>query len=210
EQWNISGLEEHLKDEFETEIPIVKMLAEDTSLHEESLRTKIIDIITEQYAEKEEQITADVIRHFEKSVMLQVLDNSWKEHLASMDSLRQGIHFRGYAQKDPKQEYKREAFDLFTALLDQIKYEVIGILSKVKVTEAEDVDEIDEQRQAPQEMHFEHAEAESALDPAEATENVDSAEPDAPFVRVEKKVGRNEPCPCGSGKKYKQCHGKLS
>ncbi|NOQ14553.1 MAG: preprotein translocase subunit SecA, partial [Methyloprofundus sp.] len=212
EQWNIAGLEEHLKDEFEAEIPVAKMLAEDTSLHEESLRSEIINIIANEYAQKEEQITADVMRHFEKSVMLQVLDNSWKEHLASMDSLRQGIHFRGYAQKDPKQEYKREAFEMFGALLDQVKYEVIGILAKVKVTEAEDVDAIDEQRQAPQEMNFEHAQAESALaEPENIEEGLDAAEPEeaAPFVRHDRKVGRNEPCPCGSGKKYKQCHGKL-
>ena len=155
------------------------------------------------------------MRHFEKSVMLQVLDNSWKEHLAAMDSLRQGIHFRGYAQKDPKQEYKREAFEMFSGLLDQIKYEVVSILAKVKVTKQEDVDAIDEQRQAPQEMHFEHADADSGI-----AESVDSQggsleknpQPDeleTPFVREDRKVGRNEPCPCGSGKKYKQCHGKL-
>jgi len=210
EQWNIVGLEEHLKDEFEVEIPVAKMLAEDTSLHEESLRSDIINIIANEYVQKEEQISADVMRHFEKSVMLQVLDNSWKEHLASMDSLRQGIHFRGYAQKDPKQEYKREAFDMFSALLDQVKYEVIGILSKVKVTEAEDVDAIDEQRQAPQEMHFEHAEAESTLaEPENIEEELSADDPEVPFVREDRKVGRNEPCPCGSGKKYKQCHGKL-
>ena len=210
EQWNIVGLEEHLKDEFEVDIPAAKMLAEDTNLHEESLRSEIISIIKNEYMQKEEQITADVMRHFEKSVMLQVLDNSWKEHLASMDSLRQGIHFRGYAQKDPKQEYKREAFDMFSALLDQVKYEVIGILSKVKVTEAEDVDAIDEQRQAPQEMHFEHAQAESTLaEPENIEEVLNADDPETPFVRQDRKVGRNEPCPCGSGKKYKQCHGKL-
>ena len=210
EQWNIAGLEEHLKDEFELEIPVAKMLAEDASLHEESLRSVVIDIIANEYAQKEDQITADVMRHFEKSVMLQVLDNSWKEHLAAMDSLRQGIHFRGYAQKDPKQEYKREAFDMFTALLDQVKYEVISILAKVKVTQAEDVEAIDEQRQAPQEMNFEHAQAESTLaEPADSVEEIKANETATPFVREDRKVGRNEPCPCGSGKKYKQCHGKL-
>jgi len=213
EQWNISGLEEHLKDEFDVNVPIAQMLEDDAGLHEESLRSKIIDLVAQDYSDKEEQASADVMRHFEKSVMLQVLDNSWKEHLAAMDSLRQGIHFRGYAQKDPKQEYKREAFDMFTALLDQIKYEVIGIIAKVKITEPEDVDAIDEQRQAPQEMHFEHAEAEAALDSPSETDSSSSdevaAQPEAPFVREDKKVGRNEPCPCGSGLKYKQCHGKL-
>lgn len=212
EQWDISGLEEHLQDEFEADIPIAKMLEEDGALHEESLRTAIIDLISVAYKEKEQEITSDVMRHFEKSVMLQVLDNSWKEHLAAMDNLRQGIHFRGYAQKDPKQEYKREGFDMFTALLDQMKYEVIGILSKVQVS-TENADEIDEERQVEQEMHFEHADAESALSEAgaEELENIDENTPEleTPFVREDKKVGRNEPCPCGSGKKYKQCHGKL-
>jgi preprotein translocase subunit SecA len=210
EQWDIKGLEDHLRDEFNVDIPIAKMLEEDASLHEENLREKIVEIIAEKYKEKESALSPDVMRHFEKSVMLQVLDNSWKEHLAAMDHLRQGIHFRGYAQKDPKQEYKREAFDMFRSLLDHIKYEVIGILSKVQVAQEEDVQAIDEQRQAPQEMHFEHAEA-SALSVDEPEEQVTSKpEQQQPFVRGDKKVGRNEPCPCGSGKKYKHCHGKLT
>jgi len=209
EQWDVAGLEAHLNEEFEVDIPVARMLAEDSNLHEESLRLAIIDDITAEYKKKEADITFDVMRHFEKSVMLQVLDNSWKEHLAAMDSLRQGIHFRGYAQKDPKQEYKREGFDMFTALLDQIKYEVIGILSKVHVS-TENADEIDEERQVTQELNFEHAEADNILEESptiDVIENEDSA--DEPFVREDKKVGRNEPCPCGSGKKYKQCHGKL-
>ncbi len=210
EQWSIAGLEAHLRDEFEVEIPVAKMLKDDASLHEETLRKAIIGVIAKEYAEKEEQISADVMRHFEKSVMLQVLDNSWKEHLAAMDSLRQGIHFRGYAQKDPKQEYKREAFIMFAGLLDQIKYEVVGILAKVKVTKQEDVDAIDEQRQTPQEMHFEHADADSGIAESDGGQEKNlSDELEAPFVREDRKVGRNEPCPCGSGKKYKQCHGKL-
>jgi preprotein translocase subunit SecA len=144
--------------------------------------------------------------------MLQVLDNSWKEHLASMDSLRQGIHFRGYAQKDPKQEYKREAFDMFTSLLDHIKYEVVGILAKVQVAQEEDADAIDQQRQAPQEMHYEHAEAQPINEQQAQPESQQQISEDSeqPFVREGKKVGRNSPCPCGSGKKYKQCHGKLT
>ena len=126
------------------------------------MRKRIIDILEQNHKDKEQQMSKEVLQHFEKSVMLQVLDNSWKEHLAAMDYLRQGIHFRGYAQKDPKQEYKREAFEMFTNLLEHIKYEVIGILFKVQVRQEEDVQAIDEQRQAPREMHFEHAEA-SAL-----------------------------------------------
>jgi preprotein translocase subunit SecA len=212
EQWDIAGLEEHLRHEFNVYIPVQRMLDEDHSLQEVSLRTRIIDILENNHKEKEVQITKEVLQHFEKSIMLQVLDTSWKEHLAAMDYLRQGIHFRGYAQKDPKQEYKREAFEMFTSLLEHIKYEVISILFKVQVREEEDVQAIDEQMQAPREMHFEHAEA-PALDnfnnevpPVSAEHSVISEQP---FVRLADKIGRNDPCTCGSGKKYKHCHGKL-
>ena len=211
EQWDIEGLEEHLHQEFNVQIPVQKMLDEDHSLQESSLRVRIIDILEQNNKEKETHITKDVLQHFEKSVMLQVLDTSWKEHLAAMDYLRQGIHFRGYAQKDPKQEYKREAFEMFTSLLDHIKYEVIGILFKVQVRQEEDVQAIDEQMQAPREMHFEHAEA-PALEEFEAPVPVNAEEGinvEQPFVRQGDKIGRNELCTCGSGKKYKHCHGKL-
>lgn len=210
EQWDIEGLEDHLRQEFNVEIPVGKMLDEDHSLQEEGLRNRIVEILEQNHKDKEQQISKEVLQHFEKSVMLQVLDNSWKEHLAAMDYLRQGIHFRGYAQKDPKQEYKREAFQMFTDLLDHIKYEVITILAKVQVRQEEDVQAIDEQMQAPKEMHFEHAEA-SALENKEQPEAAPAEEQTAqPFIRAGNKVGRNDPCPCGSGKKYKQCHGKLS
>lgn len=210
EQWDIDGLEDHLRQEFNVEIPVGKMLDEDHSLQEEGLRNRIVEILEQNHKDKEQQISKEVLQHFEKSVMLQVLDNSWKEHLAAMDYLRQGIHFRGYAQKDPKQEYKREAFQMFTDLLDHIKYEVITILAKVQVRQEEDVQAIDEQMQAPKEMHFEHAEA-SALENKEQPEAAPAEEQTAqPFIRAGNKVGRNDPCPCGSGKKYKQCHGKLS
>ncbi|MGZ4976338.1 MAG: preprotein translocase subunit SecA [Methylobacter sp.] len=214
EQWDIKGLEEHFHQEFNVEIPVRKMLDEDHSLQEESLRKRIIGILEQNHKDKEQQMSKEVLHHFEKSVMLQVLDNSWKEHLAAMDYLRQGIHFRGYAQKDPKQEYKREAFEMFTNLLEHIKYEVIGILFKVQVRQEEDVQAIDEQRQAPREMHFEHAQA-PALDAYEeslvaAPEQEVVATAEQPFVRDGNKVGRNDPCPCGSGKKFKQCHGQLS
>ncbi|MDD5462808.1 MAG: preprotein translocase subunit SecA [Methylococcales bacterium] len=213
EQWDIEGLEEHLHQEFNVQIPVQRMLDEDHNLQEAALRNRIIDILEQNHKEKEHQISKEVLQHFEKSVMLQVLDTSWKEHLAAMDYLRQGIHFRGYAQKDPKQEYKREAFEMFTSLLEHIKYEVIGILFKVQVRQEEDVQAIDEQMQAPREMHFEHAEA-PALDahdePQVAAEEEQEKAPEHPFVRAGAKVGRNDPCPCGSGKKYKQCHGKLS
>jgi len=211
EQWNIKGLEEHIQQEFNVEIPLRNMLDEDHTLNEMGLRTRVIKILEQSHKDKEQQITKEVMQHFEKSVMLQVLDNSWKEHLAAMDYLRQGIHFRGYAQKDPKQEYKREAFEMFTSLLEHIKYEVIGILFKVQVKQEEDVEAIDQQMQAPREMHFDHAEAPALEDYDQQTAPADKEKPaEQPYIREGSKIGRNDPCPCGSGKKYKQCHGRIS
>ena len=209
EQWDINGLEAHLQQEFNVQVPVQKMLDDDHNLQESSLRKRIVEVLEQNHKEKEQQISEGVMQHFEKSVMLQVLDTSWKEHLAAMDYLRQGIHFRGYAQKDPKQEYKREAFEMFTSLLEHIKYEVIGILAKVQVREEEDVQAIDQQMQAPREMHFEHASA-PALDEYDDIVAEEEKAAEQPFVRAGNKVGRNDPCPCGSGKKYKQCHGKLN
>ena len=211
EQWNIKGLEEHLYQEFNVEVPIQRMLDQDKRLQESGLRAKILDVLNQFYLLKEQQISAEVMRHFEKSVMLQVLDNSWKEHLLAMDYLRKGIHLRGYAQKDPKQEYKREAFEMFTSLLEHVKYEVTRILFRVQIHQEEDIDAMDEQMQAPKELHYEHAEA-SALTNNEEDTAIEAKPlaPPQPFVRETNKVGRNDPCPCGSGKKFKQCHGKLS
>ena len=210
EQWDIKGLETYLHQELRLDIPVVEMLDKDHSLNEPKLRHLIVERAKQEYEEKAATIGVDVIRHFEKSVMLQVLDNSWKEHLAAMDQLRQGIHLRGYGQKDPKQEYKREAFEMFNSLLNHIKEEVVMILAKVQVTREEDVQAIDQQRQAPIEMHYEHAEAHSAFEADQAAALPASDDSEQPFIRETQKVGRNDPCPCGSGKKYKQCHGKLS
>ncbi|WFP51806.1 preprotein translocase subunit SecA [Methylomonas sp. EFPC3] len=214
EQWDVRGLEAHLQQEFHLSLPLGEWLDSDRSLNEQKLRELIVEKAAEEGLRREQTVGTQVMRHFEKSVMLQVLDNAWKEHLAAMDQLRQGIHFRGYAQKDPKQEYKRESFQMFNSLLDHIKHEVVMILARVQIAREEDVQAIDEQRQAPQEMHFEHAEAQSVFEetaPAPAAQEPES-EPglaEQPFVRHGAKVGRNDPCPCGSGKKYKQCHGKL-
>lgn len=213
EQWDIPALEEALEKRFAIKMNVSGWLEADHSLHEETLREKIFDGIVAAYKEKEETAGADVIRHFEKAVMLQILDSQWKEHLAAMDHLRQGIHLRGYAQKNPKQEYKRESFEMFTELLENIKRDVIGVLSKV-VVKAEDVQAVEEQRRTAPPMQFEHAES-SAVAAAEPERNEDEAgdtraEKVEPFVRQGRKVGRNEPCPCGSGKKYKQCHGKVA
>ena len=211
EQWNIKGLEDHLYQDFNVEVPIQKILDQDKKLQEAGLRVRILEVLGQFYNHKEQQITSEVMRHFEKSVMLQVLDNNWKEHLLAMDYLRKGIHLRGYAQKDPKQEYKREAFDMFTSLLEHIKYEVTRILFRVQVRQEEDIDAMDEQMQAPKELHYEHAEVTALGDyEADAPAEGQAVAPTQPFTRESEKVGRNDPCPCGSGKKFKQCHGKLS
>ncbi|SJM89785.1 preprotein translocase subunit, ATPase [Crenothrix polyspora] len=210
EQWNIQGLEEHIQQEFNVEVPVRKMFEENNALNETALRARIISILEDSHKEKEQQITTPVMQHFEKSVMLQVLDNSWKEHLAAMDYLRQGIHFRGYAQKDPKQEYKREAFEMFTSLLDRIKYEVISILFKVNVSADEDVQAIDEQMHLPKDMHFEHALAPSIDDYDNVQASVFGEDELSINMSDNATVGRNDPCPCGSGLKFKQCHGKIS
>lgn len=209
DMWNVSGLEDRLKSDFLIELPIQQWLEEDEDLHEEPLRARILQSLVDEYKLKEEQVGEIVIRHFEKSVMLQNLDSHWKEHLASMDHLRQGIGLRSYAQKNPKQEYKREAFELFSEMLENIKFEVISVLSKVQVKDPEDVDAVEEQRrreaQASQ-VTYEHEQG-SAMPEKPQSQPEESKKP---YQREEQKVGRNEPCPCGSGKKYKQCHGKLS
>jgi preprotein translocase subunit SecA len=206
--WDIAGLQEHIKNEYLLELPIQQWLDDDDNLHEDSLREKIIESIVNEYKAKESVVGEQVLRHFEKSVMLQTLDSHWREHLAAMDHLRQGIHLRGYAQKNPKQEYKREAFELFTEMLDSIKHEVVTVLSKVQVRTEEDAEAVDQQRRREaevQQMNFQHQQA-SAMGQPEQDENEQTA---APFKRDGVKVGRNDPCPCGSGKKYKQCCGKL-
>jgi preprotein translocase subunit SecA len=207
EQWNIPDLEEALEKEYAQPIPVAQWLDEDHALDEEKLREHILEALEAAYREKEAQAGVAVVRQFEKAVMLQVLDVAWKEHLAAMDYLRQGIGLRGYGQKDPRQEYKREAFEMFTAMLDRIKHEVIGVLSRVQVRAESDVEAIEEQRRSHARVNYQHAEA-SAMGDQPAAEA--GAEDHKPFVRQGRKVGRNEPCPCGSGKKYKHCHGKLT
>ncbi len=211
EQWDVQGLETAIETEFAQKLSMQQWLDDDDDLHEETLRNKVLDELEAAYSDKEQMTGAETMRHFEKSVMLQVLDQTWKEHLAAMDYLRQGIHLRGYAQKNPKQEYKREAFEMFTNLLDRIKLDIVSILSKVQVRTESDVDAVDEQRRSSADMQYRHDEA-SAM--GEASPEGEAEEPTAeehqPFVRDGRKIGRNEPCPCGSGKKFKQCHGKLS
>lgn len=212
EAWDISGLEKELADTFGLKLPIQKWLAEDDTLHEEVLRQRILQEIQKVHQDKEVQIGRDNMRQLEKSIMLQILDSHWREHLSAMDHLRQGIHLRGYAQKNPQQEYKREAFVLFSNMLESIKYAVVSVLCTIQIQAQEDIAAVEEERRRQaeqQKMEFQHAQAMN-LAAAEAAEDVMVAEPEAaPFVRNAPKIGRNDPCYCGSGKKYKQCHGKL-
>jgi preprotein translocase subunit SecA len=214
EQWDVSGLQEALASEFGLHLDIIGWLEADDTLHEENLRERIIGAIETAYKEKETLVSPEVMRHFEKAAMLQVLDFQWKEHLAMMDHLRQGIHLRGYAQQNPKQEFKREAFELFQEMLERIKHDVIALLSKVEVRTESDVEAVEHQRRTTGAVEYQHAAASAMTEEPNNAES-STAQPDmpesrAPYVRDSRKIGRNEPCPCGSGKKYKHCHGKLS
>ena len=208
EQWDTEGLQNLLEEEYEIKAPIQQWLDEDDHLNEITLREKIVDQLIQIHKEKEEKIGPSEMRRFEKYILLQVLDNHWKEHLAAMDYLRQGINLRGYAQKNPKQEYKRESFEMFSEMLEKIKQEVASLLAKVQLRTQEEIDALEQSQQAPVEMTYEHADA-SAMSDEEMREPVEGEE-HQPYVRPNKKIGRNDPCYCGSGKKFKQCHGKLS
>jgi preprotein translocase subunit SecA len=211
EQWDVAGLGESLAELFGGEWPIQQWLDEDDDLHEETLKQKIANILQDAYQEKEKLVGEENMRQFEKAIMLQTLDGHWKEHLAAMDYLRQGIHLRGYAQKNPKQEYKREAFQMFSGMLESIKQEVTGLLSKVQVQMPEEM-VLQEQQPRVDEFEFKHEAFEGLPEETAAPAGRDeqAQAPQQPFVRDGRKIGRNEPCPCGSGKKYKQCCGKLS
>ncbi|MGF1700008.1 preprotein translocase subunit SecA [Photobacterium makurazakiensis] len=211
EMWDIAGLEERLKADYDLELPIQEWLDTEDKLYEEALRERIVETAVSVYRQKEEVVGAEVLRNFEKTVMLQNLDTLWKEHLAAMDHLRQGIHLRGYAQKNPKQEYKRESFELFEEMLESLKSDVIAILSKVRVQQQEEVERVEEERRRQAEelarrQQFQHQNADNQI----ADESTEQDDESAPYQREDRKVGRNEPCPCGSGKKYKQCHGKIN
>ncbi|HEY5682311.1 MAG TPA: preprotein translocase subunit SecA, partial [Sulfuricaulis sp.] len=210
EQWDVAALEEALKRELGLDLPVSRWLKEETSLDEEKLRARIIDEADRKHTEKTVSIGSDVMRHLEKAIMLQVLDTQWKDHLAAMDYLRQGIHLRGYAQKNPKEEYKRESFVLFSDMLNRVRHDVINLLAHVQVQAQQDVEALEAQNRQPEDMQFMHPslEATGPADEHEEGENVAVAQ--KPMVRRQPKIGRNEPCPCGSGKKYKHCHGKLN
>jgi len=228
EQWDVDSLEKDLEGEFGIRVPVKEWLETDNELDEETLRERILEMINEAYQRKVSETGEQIMRHLEKWVTLQVLDSMWKEHLAAMDYLRQGIGLRGYAQKNPKQEYKREAFEMFQNLLEQVKHEVVTTLSKIQVRTEREIEEAETRKRAParqESMQFLRPEAAAAgpePGPAAAADNpghgntAAGAAPEAegddkqPFVRQGRKVGRNEACPCGSGKKYKHCHGRLN
>jgi len=230
EQWDIPSLEKALAAELTLQVPAQQWMKEEESLDEDGLRSRIVEMAHSRYDEKLQQVGAEGLHQFERAVMLQTMDNYWREHLAALDHLRQGIHLRGYAQKNPKQEYKREAFDLFSMMLDSVRNEVTRILMTVQIRAQEDAEVGGDDSPVREavgrgsgpgsatgpspapvnlvNVRYQHAEYEEAL--AEANSEDEEARKAQPFVRRGEKVGRNDPCPCGSGKKYKQCHGRLA
>ena len=211
EQWDLEGLQEAINNEFGLDMPIIQWMDKDADLNEEGLRNKILDTLVVDYQGKQQMVGSEGMRQYEKYILLQVLDRLWKEHLAAMDYLRQSIGLRGYAQKNPKQEYKRESFEMFTELLDRIKHEAITLLSKVQIRAREEVEDLEQQgHQQPGNVNYQHQQADALHQAGEAEgAEAGSAGPQQPYVRGERKLGRNEPCWCGSGKKFKHCHGKL-
>ncbi len=214
DMWNVDALMETLQREFGVPLDVKAWLEEDKNLSDHDVRERVLKTLEESYELKVETYGAPIVRHLEKAIMLQQLDQHWREHLAAMDYLRQGIHLRSYAQKNPKQEYKREAFELFSAMLDRIKHDTVSLLSRMQLrTQAEiDAEEAERQARLERAMRFQHAAPEQLTAPAPAEPSVfpEETAPVSQFVREARKVGRNEACPCGSGKKYKHCHGALA
>jgi preprotein translocase subunit SecA len=208
EQWDIPGLETALASEFQMQAPVSEWLKGDSDLNETAVRDRLTEVALAQYAGKEAQVGPELMRQFERSLMLQTLDQHWRDHLANLDHLRQGIHLRGYAQKNPKQEYKRESFELFSDMLDRVKHDVVKIVLTVQVRTPEDVHAVEE-APAMTNVRYQHADYDAAL-ASEPEGGAGAAVAAPPFVRAGAKVGRNDPCPCGSGRKYKQCHGRLA
>ena len=219
DMWDKQGLTQAIEREFAVHVDVAQLIEDDPELDEQGLRGKLCDLIEAEYDAKVADVGAQVMRGLEKAVMLQQLDSNWKEHIGALDYLRQGIHLRGYAQRNPKQEYKREAFEMFSEMLDRVKHETVAILSKVQIRRPEDAAAVDPGPRDPGAMSFQHAAAPTLTAaplplapgaPAPAPGGAPPpADPVAPYVREQPKVGRNQPCPCGSGKKFKQCHGQL-
>ena len=212
ELWDADGLSHAMDAEFGVRADVARWVRDDSTLTAEAIAERCIDEVRQAYEKKVGDIGAELMRGVEKQVMLRQLDFHWKEHLADMDHLRQGIGLRSYAQKNPKQEYKREAFDMFGEMIEQVKHDTISILSRIRVQSEEDLAAMEARRKREQQMKFQHAQASALGGPAASAdgESQPAAAQPTPFVRDTRKVGRNEPCPCGSGKKFKQCHGKLT
>jgi preprotein translocase subunit SecA len=212
EQWDVAGLERELESEFGLKLDLKFWLEGKSEADADDVLDRVEESIERLFREKEAMVGSEVMRALEKHVMLSVLDNAWKEHLASMDYLRQGIYLRGYAQKQPKQEFKREAFELFEGMLERVKHEIIQMLARVRVRSENEVQALEEQQQRQaqaRQLQFQHAEAGGLA--AGEPEPAPAAMPQQQTVhRDAPKVGRNDPCPCGSGRKYKHCHGQLS
>ncbi|MBI3045157.1 MAG: preprotein translocase subunit SecA [Betaproteobacteria bacterium] len=212
EQWDAAGLEKMLDAELRLELPVQQWLKDEPDLERQAVLARIVEAARKLYQDKIASVEPQAMRHYERAIMLQSLDTHWREHLAALDHLRQGIHLRGYAQKNPQQEYKREAFELFSMMLESIKAEVTKILMTVQIRSPEALTAVEEP-EVPRDVHYQHAEYAGGGDTAveaEAEGEVAVAERPRPFVRPGEKVGRNDPCPCGSGRKYKQCHGRLA
>lgn len=212
EQWDIEGLTAAFKNDYGLSLPIQKWLDDEDSVAEEEVRERIHQRVAKLFQEKQDRVGPDIMRRLEKDMMLKVLDNRWKEHLAAMDYLRQGIGLRGYAQKNPKQEYKREAFGMFEEMLEQIKHETISLISRVELPTLEEIKAMEAAQQVPENIQYQHAQADDILHPEqqEVVPKVEEQVKQEPYKRKDKKLGRNDPCHCGSGKKFKQCHGKLT
>jgi len=236
DDWNLDGLQESLRRDFNIELPVRGWLEAEPEIEQAALRTRVLDAVHEAYRQKVERTGVDragvpIMRHAERDVVLRMLDQHWREHLAAMDYLRQGIHLRGYAQKDYRFEYKREAFELFSAMLGRVKFDAVSVLARTEVRTQEQIDaeEAARRERLMRALQAQHAEAQSllgtpepaiaaAVPPPAAVAGAGAVEVGglrpieslAPFVRADRKVGRNEPCPCGSGRKYKHCHGALA
>jgi preprotein translocase subunit SecA len=225
EEWDKDGLTKTLEREFGVRLDIAAMLEADHEIDEKRLRGLVVDAVGQAYDRKVTDIGPSVMHEVEKQIMLRQLDTHWKEHIGALDYLRQGIHLRGYAQKNPKQEYKREAFEMFSSMLERVKHDTVSILSKIQIRRPEDVQAVEPAPPDPRTLKFQHAAAPSiteapappppeprpsAQQPSVGMRPQAAAEPIEQYVRDAPKVGRNDPCPCGSGKKFKQCHGRLS
>ena len=215
EQWDTDGLTNALESEFGLHLDIGKAVHDDAALNDDGIRDICVKAAEEAYAAKEATVGSGLMRNVEKQIMLRQLDSHWKEHLAAMDHLRQGIGLRSYAQKNPKQEYKREAFEMFGAMLERIKYDTISVLARIRIQSEQELAELAEQRRKAAALQYRHAQASALAQQPTAVAGAGGAAPARPaavetFVRNARKVGRNELCPCGSGRKFKQCHGKLA